>query len=389
MENKKELVELCGERLTLPGEGMEVGPSLGANKEFLKSINEKNKSEYMKKWGLAELKVDHSNFVLTLKWGENDVLRIDFKTKNEINSTIYISSIGFEMNEEKLVCYFLSNPLNNISRKENEEKKNEFVKVEVTSIDEGFKKAEKSLLLPLNFRHIKSVVFNESVLKTKHLEEFFMFMRSGLYVTYNYYVFATLDDIEDVFGFNNPHQISYQHSILSSPNLIEFQKYGLEQMHFLDFANDFYEKERYFHIPLIKVSEVWNEKKVLEIDGYIAYGKNISVFRNEEYLGMIYLKNQKINFYYTKEATYRIIGYKVTFKEIDGRFTILAKYSDVYIFGDGSKSDLNEKISLEIKKYLDDYISKQEGLYLIKEYNYLNKKALNVLLYDIRIKNIK
>ena len=309
--------------------------------------------------------------------------------KNEINSTIYISSIGFEMNEEKLVCYFLSNPLNNISRKENEEKKNEFVKVEVTSIDEGFKKAEKSLLLPLNFRHIKSVVFNESVLKTKHLEEFFMFMRSGLYVTYNYYVFATLDDIEDVFGFNNPHQISYQHSILSSPNLIEFQKYGLEQMHFLDFANDFYEKERYFHIPLIKVSEVWNEKKVLEIDGYIAYGKNISVFRNEEYLGMIYLKNQKINFYYTKEATYRIIGYKVTFKEIDGRFTILAKYSDVYIFGDGSKSDLNEKISLEIKKYLDDYISKQEGLYLIKEYNYLNKKALNVLLYDIRIKNIK
>jgi len=35
---KKELVELCGERLTLPGEGCEVGPSLGANKEFLKGI---------------------------------------------------------------------------------------------------------------------------------------------------------------------------------------------------------------------------------------------------------------------------------------------------------------------------------------------------------------
>jgi len=35
---KKELVELCGERLTLPGEGIEVGPSLGANKEFLKGL---------------------------------------------------------------------------------------------------------------------------------------------------------------------------------------------------------------------------------------------------------------------------------------------------------------------------------------------------------------
>ena len=35
---KKELIELCGERLTLPGEGLEVGPSLGANKEFLKGL---------------------------------------------------------------------------------------------------------------------------------------------------------------------------------------------------------------------------------------------------------------------------------------------------------------------------------------------------------------
>ena len=35
---RKDLIELCGERLTLPGEGLEVGPSLGANKEFLKGL---------------------------------------------------------------------------------------------------------------------------------------------------------------------------------------------------------------------------------------------------------------------------------------------------------------------------------------------------------------
>ena len=35
---RKDLIELCGERLTLPGEGVEVGPSLGANKEFLKGL---------------------------------------------------------------------------------------------------------------------------------------------------------------------------------------------------------------------------------------------------------------------------------------------------------------------------------------------------------------
>ena len=35
---KKELINLAGERLTLPGEGIDVGPTLGSNKEFLKGL---------------------------------------------------------------------------------------------------------------------------------------------------------------------------------------------------------------------------------------------------------------------------------------------------------------------------------------------------------------
>ena len=35
---KKELIELCGERLTLPGEGKEVGPTLGINKSILQGL---------------------------------------------------------------------------------------------------------------------------------------------------------------------------------------------------------------------------------------------------------------------------------------------------------------------------------------------------------------
>lgn len=35
---RKDLVNLCGERLTLPGEGVEVGPSLGINKSILQGI---------------------------------------------------------------------------------------------------------------------------------------------------------------------------------------------------------------------------------------------------------------------------------------------------------------------------------------------------------------
>jgi len=35
---RKDLIDLCAERLTLPGEGKEVGPSLGANKQFLQGL---------------------------------------------------------------------------------------------------------------------------------------------------------------------------------------------------------------------------------------------------------------------------------------------------------------------------------------------------------------
>ena len=35
---KKELVELAGERLTVPGEGVEVGPTLGINKSFMQGL---------------------------------------------------------------------------------------------------------------------------------------------------------------------------------------------------------------------------------------------------------------------------------------------------------------------------------------------------------------
>ena len=35
---KRKLVKLCGERLTVPGEGKDVGPSLGANKSILQGL---------------------------------------------------------------------------------------------------------------------------------------------------------------------------------------------------------------------------------------------------------------------------------------------------------------------------------------------------------------
>ena len=39
----------------------------------------------------------------------------------------------------------------------------------------------------------------------------------------------------------------------------------------------------------------------------------------------------------------------------------------------------------EAKKYLDSYTTNQNGLYLIKFYNYLNTKSLNLYDFDVEI----
>ena len=150
---------------------------------------------------------------------------------NNINSSIYISSIGFEVNEGKIKAYFLSNPLTNISRGSDGNSngnESEYVSVETDSIYEAFLKAEQSMLSPLNYRHVKTVIFHKDVFATKYIRDFFEFMRSVMYVTYNYYVFATEDKIEEIYSFQNPEQISYQYSVLSSPNLLKFHEYGTE-----------------------------------------------------------------------------------------------------------------------------------------------------------------
>ena len=308
-----------------------------------------------------------------------------------INSTIYISSIGFEVHDGKLVTYFLSNPLTNISRSDSgsQEQKSEYIKVETDSVHEAFLKAEQTLLSPLNYRHIKTVIFRKEVFDTPFLEQFFMFMKSVLDVSYNYYVFATLDKIEDIYGFKNPEQISYQYSVLSSPNLLKFEEHGTEKMHFLDFVNDYYDKGRYVHIPLIKVNKSWNENTTLEVNGFISISTNVFVYENQMYPGMIFLYNSDLVMYETNDTMYRIVDYKVNIKEKQGVLTLMISYDELFIFGLSDEKTFQDKLVEEISFFLDSCIKNENGLYLISEYNYLNKKALNVLVYDLKIDNLK
>ena len=303
-----------------------------------------------------------------------------------VNSSVYISSIGFEINENKLVGYFLSNPLTDISRKSEESKKEaQYLKVEGESCYEVFNKAKQSLLIPLNFLHIKTIIFSKDCFETEYIEDFLNYLKSIRSVSYNFYVFATTSKIEEIYKFKNPEQISYQYSILSSPDLLEYKKFGTEKLHFLDFANDYYNTRRYLHVPLLVVNELWNNNVTIEVDGFLAHGLKTNLYKNSEFRGMLYLYDQNTILFHDEEDVYRVTNYRVNNYKRNNKFVFSISYEDITVYGDGTKSKFEEKLLLEIKKYLDYYALNQNGLYLIKFYNYLNTDTLDLYNFDIEI----
>ena len=304
-----------------------------------------------------------------------------------INSSVYISSIGFELNDEgKLVTYFLSNPLTDITRSsEDKEKEAQYIKLETDNIYEAFLEAKQSLLSPINFLHIKTVIFSEACFSSKYILEFFNYIKSVRFISYNFYVFATVSKIEDIYKFKNPEQISYQYSILSSPDLLTYSDFGIEKLHFLDFANDYFNENRYLHIPLILINDSWGKNITLEVDGFLCHDNPIKLYRNSEFQGMLYLYDKDSLLFQDGDDIYLITNYRVHEYKRTDKFVFSLSYEEITIFGNGSKEKFEEKIVEEIKKYLDSYITNQDGLYLIEFYNYLNTKSLDIYNYEVEI----
>ena len=86
---KKELVDLCGERLNLPGEGREVGPTLGINKSILQGIYFAPNvvASSLKTCVFTSLMLERLGFIVNPGYNEEKVdivLNIYFKTREDL-----------------------------------------------------------------------------------------------------------------------------------------------------------------------------------------------------------------------------------------------------------------------------------------------------------------
>lgn len=90
---KKDLINLVGERLTLPGEGMEVGPTLGANRDIIKGLF------YAPSVVASSLKTSVLTSLVMEKLG--------FKVSPKYNETRADIVLGIEFNDKDLLIKFV------------------------------------------------------------------------------------------------------------------------------------------------------------------------------------------------------------------------------------------------------------------------------------------
>lgn len=301
---------------------------------------------------------------------------------SQTNSDIYISSVGIDVNENGLVVYFIANMQRDLSRNETSTKEIEYLKIESNNIVDAFKKAKDSYIKKINFSHIKTLLLSKKFLESEFLESFLEYMKIGRDLSFNLYVYATDSNFDDVYKTKNPDGISFQYSYFLSPEEVNYKSFGLKRLHFLDFANNYYNKNRYLHIPYLVIDNSWNNTSTLKLGGYYAFSNKVNVYDLDKYPAIRFLTSQKqLTFYYQNEL-FSIYDYVVKKDVINGVYSFVIDYSKVI----GEKVIAFKYIKEKIIEYLDSYIISEGSLFYIDFYNYTNKKALNALRYEIYFK---
>jgi len=219
-----------------------------------------------------------------------------------LNTTVFVDSIGIEYNVEtkKYTLYYHSPSSFSLITSEmgsgSTDNTYHIAKTECDSIYEGIKKISQNTDKSIVLSHVKSVVFSESYLSKERLKEFNEFIKTYKYMTSDFAVYATDDNIEDLFSFKDPDNNSYYSILTELDEVIPYRT-----IKYYEFANSIEEK----HIPttiqwIKKDDKIWSDSKdnltSLHLQGiYLIDNDNVLKINAEEYKFILVLYNN----YYT------------------------------------------------------------------------------------------
>lgn len=279
--------------------------------------------------------------------------------KYSISDSLFIASIGIEKKEDQYNGYFYLPLSSDIGKSENMESKGkgEFAKVIGKSVAELFKNIKATTSLNVNFKHVSSIVLNKELLTKEFLQELADYIKYSHYIDYNCYLFATTEEMDKIYDFQNPNQESVLNSILVSTSDEKGLFLVATPIHFLEFVSKFY-AERTILLPLLDMEELW------QVDGekvknsycqsavYYFKGNIKEVIKNPS---SPYMKSTDNFVDQIKDVPIFYDHYKFSVKfkekiyiEVKVEYQILASHADI------TQKDIQEYITSKIDTYINE-----------------------------------
>lgn len=275
----------------------------------------------------------------------------------QISHRIYISSIYFKNEGIYEATYFSPSSLSVGKTDGASSAKNTLLTISATSIEDTFNKAEMSTDFELNYRHVVSIILHTSFLNGKNLDELFAFLVNSEYIDYNFNVFVSEDEAEDIFSFQNPDDNSSYYSILNVTADTEYLFNYVSPLSIVTFLREFNKPSYIIKIPQISVEEeytIGNEQtKNLKLSAVMTYsnGQANSLSIDDEWV--LLLLNSFDNGKYYVDSYPIIINQVVTSFKRKSELTFKVRIRYKCLIADINDSILKQYLEGEIRTFLD------------------------------------
>ncbi len=294
-----------------------------------------------------------------------------------------VSSMYFSIeNNEYNGVFYLTSSLE-ISKSEGggEKGSSEVAKSKSNSLFELVTKVESSTALDINFRHVSTVIFHESFLEKKYIEEFVELIKKQYNFDFNFYVFVTKEKADDLYSLQNPDKVSMLNSILCNPTEEKIFYPLCKELHFIEFCREYFDPHFTVKIPVLSLVELWNiegeEKKSVRVDGvcYNADKNFIYYEKNNESMSLL-VDNKDYSISINNKLMY-LNHYTVKIKRRKS-LKIYLKVRNIY-----DDKELLKNIEDGYKLVLVELYNKEIDVLNIKNINYRYKK--NYTFDDIEV----
>ncbi len=253
------------------------------------------------------------------------------------------------------------------------------------NLSKVFQMIEDTLDVNCNFRHVESVIFDVNFFKEDLLEDYFLFIKNDIRFDYNFYIFATDEDISTVYGIKNPDSSTTTEYAFNSPDGSSHLYLITRPIHYTEFVRNFYAGSYIQRIPMMRTTESWTiddklSKSVI-LDKVYMYGTG-EIYTLDEMPGFVFLGNIKSKRIDDDNTKCIIVNYKNDLS-VMRKFTMTVK-TEYKKTNDSTMNEVKEYIEKKLKETLDYFYDNNIDILNIKDINYRYKK--NYSYEDLKIK---